>query len=230
MYIKITKIVFRFFQIHNDDGVWVRLSNECVRQMCTSSGYPEAWCLQYNQHLGKTLLVPVEDPKSVVEESGFRKVSAKKSHSNESPLKERKLSAPPQIVTGPGLYHVVKCGASGHNIRSRPGLSAPPVGMLVSGNRVVIVADVIISKKYFSVPKSFDIYSQENNQEGTWVQLDSESKKEFCFNTDGEAWSLAVSRGDVVYLQHDSNRGNLHVIKFVSQHSPFDLQTHATRG
>jgi len=154
MYIKITKIVFRFFQIHNDDGVWVRLSNECVRQMCTSSGYPEAWCLQYNQHLGKTLLVPVEDPKSVVEESGFRKVSAKKSHSNESPLKERKLSAPPQIVTGPGLYHVVKCGASGHNIRSRPGLSAPPVGMLVSGNRVVIVADVIISKKYFSVPKN----------------------------------------------------------------------------
>jgi len=115
--------------------------------MCSSSGYPEAWCLQYNQHLGKTLLVPVEEPKAVSEE-GFRKVSAKKASSNESPLKERKMSSP-VVAGGPGPYHVVKCGASGHNIRSRPSLSAPPVGMLVSGNRVVIVADVSLFPFFF---------------------------------------------------------------------------------
>ena len=28
----------------------------------------EAWALQYNQHLGKTLLVPVEEPKSILDE------------------------------------------------------------------------------------------------------------------------------------------------------------------
>lgn len=28
----------------------------------------EAWCLQYNQHLGKTLLLPVEEPKSILEQ------------------------------------------------------------------------------------------------------------------------------------------------------------------
>ena len=36
------------------------------------------------------------------------------------------------------VFTVVKCGASGHNIRSDPNLKAPPVGMLVLGNNVVI--------------------------------------------------------------------------------------------
>lgn len=33
---------------------------------------------------------------------------------------------------------VVKCGASGHNIRSRPGLNAAPVGKLALGNTVTV--------------------------------------------------------------------------------------------
>lgn len=40
---------------------------------------------------------------------------------------------------------VVKCGASGHNIRSRPGLNAAPVGKLALGNMVTI-------QEYVSVP------------------------------------------------------------------------------
>ena len=36
------------------------------------------------------------------------------------------------------VFTVVKCGASGHNIRSEASLKAPPVGMLVLGNVVVI--------------------------------------------------------------------------------------------
>lgn len=32
--------------------------------------------------------------------------------------------------------------------------------------------------------------------------------RRFCFNTDGEAWSLAQSRGDVIYLQHENNLAN----------------------
>lgn len=47
-------------EIHNDDGVWVRLSTESIRQHCVATWFPtEAWCLQYNQHLNKTLLFPV---------------------------------------------------------------------------------------------------------------------------------------------------------------------------
>jgi E3 ubiquitin-protein ligase MYCBP2 len=41
------------------------------------------------------------------------------------------------------------------------------------------------------------------NGEGTWVQLDKDTMRKFCFNTEGEAWSLALSRSDVVYLRKD---------------------------
>lgn len=51
--------------MENDDGLWVRLSTESIREHCTSSWFPtEAWCLQYNQHLGKTLLHPILESSS----------------------------------------------------------------------------------------------------------------------------------------------------------------------
>lgn len=43
----------------------MRLSTESIRQHCTSGWFPtEAWCLQYNQHLGKTLLHPIIEPQT----------------------------------------------------------------------------------------------------------------------------------------------------------------------
>uniref|UniRef100_A0ABM0LXG7 Probable E3 ubiquitin-protein ligase MYCBP2 n=1 Tax=Saccoglossus kowalevskii TaxID=10224 RepID=A0ABM0LXG7_SACKO len=47
-------------EVHNEDGVWLRLNSETIHKYCGTNGYKEAWCLSYNQHLGKTLLVPVE--------------------------------------------------------------------------------------------------------------------------------------------------------------------------
>ena len=43
---------------------------------------------------------------------------------------------------GPGVYQVVKCGSSGHNIRCRPHMKATPIGMLVHGNTVTAVEEV----------------------------------------------------------------------------------------
>lgn len=66
------------------------------------------------------------------------------------------------VVCGPGEYQVVKCGASGHNVRSRPSLKAPPVGMLVLGNHVTVVDHVsyqcIFSKfcVYYFKPDLFE--------------------------------------------------------------------------
>lgn len=58
--VKMDGIISFVDEQENDDGIWVRLSTESIRQHCTSTCYPdEAWCLQYNQHLGKTLLHPV---------------------------------------------------------------------------------------------------------------------------------------------------------------------------
>ena len=47
--------------------MWLRLSAETIKQYCNTS-IIEAWCLQYNQHLGKTLLLPVEEPKSILDQ------------------------------------------------------------------------------------------------------------------------------------------------------------------
>ena len=41
---------------------------DSIKKWCVGSGFNEAWALQYNQHLGRTLLVPVEEPKSILDE------------------------------------------------------------------------------------------------------------------------------------------------------------------
>ncbi|XP_024084698.1 E3 ubiquitin-protein ligase MYCBP2 isoform X3 [Cimex lectularius] len=158
-------------EIHNDDGVWLRLNQETIRQYCEGA-YAEAWCLQFNQHLGKTLLLPVQEPKSIIE-NAIRDPNVRKSPIIESPKTKRATQ-----------YRVVKCGASGHNIRSNPSLKAPPVGMLTQGNCITVIDHV-------------------ENNDGTWVELDEESLNKHCFNWDGEAWALAINRENV-YLRPES--------------------------
>lgn len=76
---------------------------------------------------------------------------------------------------------MIKCGASGHNVRSKPNLKAPRVGMLVLGNRVGVSEYIV-------------------NQDGCWVLLDEGTKEKYCFNTDDEAWSLAMGHNNTLYL------------------------------
>jgi RCR-type E3 ubiquitin transferase len=50
------------FQLENDEGTWISLSTESIRLFCSSKWFPsEAWCLQFNQHIGKTLLQAVDN-------------------------------------------------------------------------------------------------------------------------------------------------------------------------
>lgn len=46
-------------ELCNDDGTWLRLGMESVKEWCHDH-HAEAWCLQYNQHLGRTLLFPID--------------------------------------------------------------------------------------------------------------------------------------------------------------------------
>lgn len=41
------------------------------------------------------------------------------------------------------------------------------------------------------------------NGEGTWVRIDEESTGKYCFNTEGEAWSLAINKHGVAYMKVD---------------------------
>ena len=67
---------------------------------------------------------------------------------------------------GPGQYTVVKCGTSGHNIRSACSLAATAVGMLPHDAVVTATSDVV-------------------NVDGTWIQLDDVSKDQYCHDQDG---------------------------------------------
>lgn len=67
--IKLNGVISFIDEIENDDGVWLRLSTESIRQHCTMGWYPtEAWCLQYNQHFGRTLLHPVAETSTTTTE------------------------------------------------------------------------------------------------------------------------------------------------------------------
>ena len=94
---------------------------------------------------------------------------------------------PPQDESRvPAFYFVIKCGSSGHNIRSRPSLKASPIGMLILGNTVRVLEEVV-------------------NCEGTWVRLDAESASRYCHTPDVDAWSLAKNAANkTTYLVHES--------------------------
>ncbi|PKU37110.1 hypothetical protein llap_12587 [Limosa lapponica baueri] len=149
-------------EIHNDDGVWLRLNDETIKKYVPNmNGYTEAWCLSFNQHLGKSLLVPVDNVFNAsqgVRDLDFfswtsKALPPKESRSNtddffkdlnshcpqEAVMQEQDL---PFLRGGPGVYKVVKTGPSGHNIRSCPNLRGIPIGMLVLGNKVKAVGEI----------------------------------------------------------------------------------------
>ncbi|CAG2106664.1 unnamed protein product, partial [Medioppia subpectinata] len=192
--IEVNGVITIIEETHNDDGVWVRLSHPSIQKYCNTGAALEhnieGWSLQYNQHLGKTLLVPIGEPKPIVMSNGqspadgqkTRKLSIDLMSNQRKKKKSKETTKAPEF---PGFYHVVKCGVSGHNIRSKANLRAPPIGMIVLGNVIGVMADT-------------------TNSSGTWLRLDDESLRRYCFNTEGEGWTLARTINDVIYLQHES--------------------------
>ncbi|XP_066092496.1 E3 ubiquitin-protein ligase MYCBP2 isoform X10 [Saccopteryx bilineata] len=223
--VKVNGTITFIDEIHNDDGVWLRLNDETIKKYVPNmNGYTEAWCLSFNQHLGKSLLVPVDnifnasqgvrdldvfswtskaffpqEPKTNTDDF-FKDINS--CCPQEATMQEQDM---PFLRGGPGIYKVVKTGPSGHNIRSCPNLRGIPIGMLVLGNKVKAVGEV-------------------TNTEGTWVQLDKNSMVEFCESDEGEAWSLARDRGGNQYLRHEDEQVFLDQNSQTPPPSPFSVQ------
>uniref|UniRef100_A0A8C4T2S5 E3 ubiquitin-protein ligase MYCBP2 n=1 Tax=Erpetoichthys calabaricus TaxID=27687 RepID=A0A8C4T2S5_ERPCA len=131
--VKVNGTITFIDEIHNDDGVWLRLNDETVKKYVPNmNGYTEAWCLSFNQHLGRSLLVPVD----VSKETNAR-------CSYDASIREQDTLC---LRGGPGAYKVVRTGPSGHNIRSCPNLRGIPIGMLVLGNKLKAVGEVTNSE------------------------------------------------------------------------------------
>ncbi|XP_030837055.1 E3 ubiquitin-protein ligase MYCBP2 [Strongylocentrotus purpuratus] len=171
-------------ELQNEDGIWVRLTHESIKKYCPDNGVREGWCLLYNQHIGKTFLFPVEESKSIYDDRPERResptASALKSLDPDSPALVKPKTG------GPGLYQVINCGPSGHNIRCRASLKATPIGMMVMGNQANVVQEVRLGDG------------------SIWVKLDKASMTRYCENTKGEAWALSFSKG-VMYLMHEND-------------------------
>jgi E3 ubiquitin-protein ligase MYCBP2 len=174
-------------------------------QAASQGNVEEAWALQYNQLLGKTFLVPLEQPKSILDEILKDTIRKKFPELMEDKLKTIHTDAP--LITGPGTYCVVHCASSGHNIRCRPSLNAPPVGMVVSGNQIEIVEEVGDSLPQWRIHIYLLMlwFLQMSNSYGVWVKLDASSVSQYCHEVEGEAWCLARSRDSVTYLMHVDN-------------------------
>lgn len=104
--IKLNGIISFIDEIENDDGIWVRLSTQSIRQHCTPGWYPtEAWCLQYNQHLGKTLLHPLIESQTTSKTTILERI--RRNTNNQDEITEFEAIAdevtqqpPPTIKTG----------------------------------------------------------------------------------------------------------------------------------
>ena len=174
-------------ELSNSDGVWVRLSQESLLDHCAPA-YTEGWCLQYNQHFDKMLLKPIAEPVPTTKpkDSSFQRPPGQQHSQQQQPQqqnnvpnlfstdsKSKKRSS--NVKKGPGSYTVVKCGASGHNIRCAPNMYAAAVGILAMGDNI-LVSDV-----------------RELGSGECWVRLDKENAEKFAYGlVDGEVWSLAV--------------------------------------
>lgn len=53
------------------------------------------------------------------------------------------------------------------------------------------------------------------NSDGCWVLLDQDTREKYCFNHEGEAWSLAMGHNNVLYLGTvgDVEKGNFNISK-----------------
>ncbi|MGH0123887.1 UNVERIFIED_CONTAM: hypothetical protein FKN15_067692 [Acipenser sinensis] len=99
--VKVNGTITFIEEIHNDDGVWLRLNDETVKKYVPNmNGYTEAWCLSFNQHLGRSLLVPVDESRMHCDDY-FKEVNARRSH--EVSVREQDRLC---LHGGPGVYKV----------------------------------------------------------------------------------------------------------------------------
>lgn len=58
--------------------------------------------------------------------------------------------------------------------------------MLVLGNRIGVIESTV-------------------NSDGCWVKLDQTTKEKYCFDTESDAWSLAIDQHNILYLGNSNS-------------------------
>jgi len=173
-------------EVHNDDGVWARLNRESIENFCNSTAnrVDEAWCMQYHNQCSKNLLFSIEELEMASESASECASKTDKSSLDLPPSNDTPIEGERRDITS-GFYHVVKCGPRGHNVRNKPSLRAPSIGVLELGSAICV------SKALITL-------------EGTWFKLKKNTKIKYSFNADSEAWTLAEAGSDLIFLKHET--------------------------
>ncbi|XP_033631426.1 E3 ubiquitin-protein ligase MYCBP2-like isoform X2 [Asterias rubens] len=215
--VEVNGVITFIDEVHNEDGVWVRLNPETIEKYCRSNGHREGWCLQYNQHIGKTMLVPVEEPKSIYDEKpkenkGTLTTSQVQTPPSSAAAATAPAASPPPAAGAAAAAAATSPKATAHVSRlpTRPLTGGPGMYQVTncgaSGHNIRCRASIKATPIGMMVLGNQVSVTQEMAQvDGSlWVKLDKESMAHYCENTEGEAWSLAQGKG-LMYLIHEAD-------------------------
>ncbi|XP_050423071.1 E3 ubiquitin-protein ligase MYCBP2 isoform X2 [Adelges cooleyi] len=169
-------------EVSNDDGDWVMLNPDSVERYCRQKAPKpncvEAWAMRVCRLVDDEMfLVKVNQEKPNGDEA-----AANDKHAQSTAIVRDYHQDTPTVLSTPRKFKVIRCGASGHNIRNQPTFRSHAIGMLVHGD-VISTVDKL------------------TNNEGMWVKLSDESIYDFCGSTPISAWSLANNNSNVVFLK-----------------------------
>nr|CAB3264102.1 E3 ubiquitin-protein ligase MYCBP2 [Phallusia mammillata] len=224
-------------ETRNSDGNWVKLSEASTAKFCKQARYPEAWCISYHKHNGRTFLVPVD-----VADKPMYQVD----RSNEPPSGEQSLALlPTPIQEAPSSSKFIKSpfassgSASGRSpVFSSPFAIKPPVKddiewvekvpgsyALVkcgsSGHNVRYKPSLKATPVGKLAPGScFTAVRVLKNKSGTWLAVHESDATKFCEESYDSrfAWTLAVSHDGTLYIQ--STEGAQILPKLLNKISP----------
>ena len=225
-------------EVQNEDGVWVRLTNESLMKYCSPGSDPyhsntEGYALSFNQHVGQVLLSPLtqelealildtQKPQTQAmswsssshHHSRRKRRSKDKDRSHRSHKSSRERLALNNIVSLP----VNGCPDITHAVRSTPGVPLPCQYRVVntgscghnvrSGPAANCPAVGMVIRG--NVVTAVDQITKLNE---TWIMLSSESLRHFCLKSAVEAWTLSSSIHPITgvethYLLPDMNAQN----------------------
>ncbi|KAI6656385.1 hypothetical protein LOD99_1184 [Oopsacas minuta] len=167
-------------QIENDDGSWIRLRPESLKQYAKpgtspTRGYAQSYLKNKDTYTMKLELLQANVSALQVADSGVRQVKS-------GTLKR---------IGGAGSYEIVECGEAGHLIRAGPARNSTPIGQLSKG-AIIQVSD------------------EKTKEECVWLKLEETAVvTEGLNNEDAKVfWILGVDlRNYILYARKQGDDG-----------------------
>jgi hypothetical protein len=224
-----SSVITFIHEVQNEDGVWVRLSNESLMKFCAPGSDPyhsntEGYALSFNQHLGQVLLTPftreleeaVTETRKMIDSSSqsmswssshhIHSRRKKKSKDKErSHYKSSRHSSREQRVMNK-MSSLNGCPDMSHAILSSPsGQVFPCQYKVVNTGSCGHNVRAGPGSKYPAIGMVIrgnvvTAICQITKFNESWLKLSEESKRHFCLPNAGEAWTLCSATHPITLI------------------------------